>query len=143
MANSLNQVQLIGNLTRDPEQKSTPSGSVVTTLGIATSHKWKNKTTGELQEETEFSNVVVWGRAAEACGQYLNKGSKIYVSGRLKTRSWDDRNTGAKQYRTEVVAEEVIFLDGRGSQSPAPAAPQRAAAPAPATEEINVEDLPF
>lgn len=105
----LNKVMLIGNLGRDPELKYGQSGSAICTLGVATSH---TRGTGDQRvTETEWHNVVVFGKSAEACGQYLHKGSKVYVEGRLRTRSWD--KDGVKQYRTEILADTVQFLDPR------------------------------
>jgi single-strand DNA-binding protein len=110
----LNKIMLIGNLGRDPEVRSTPSGQAVTTFSVATSRKWKNRD-GQQQDETEWYNVETWGRLAEICGQYLQKGSKVYIEGRGKTESWDDRDTGQKRYKFKVVAQEMKMLDSRGS----------------------------
>lgn len=114
----LNKVMLIGNLGRDPEMRALPSGEQVANFSIATTRKWKDRS-GQKQEETEWHNIAVFGRTAEACGQYLTKGKKVYVEGRIRTRSWDDKTTGEKKYRTEVVAESVQFLspsEGGGGQ---------------------------
>jgi len=143
---NLNKALIIGNLTRDPEVRTTPSGQNVTSFGVATNRRWTNKATGEKKEQVEYHNIVCWGRLAEIAGQYLKKGSKIYVEGRLQTRSWDDQ-TGVKKYRTEIVGENLIMLD-RKSAAPAatPAAPadETAQPEPPAGEpEINVEDIPF
>jgi len=110
----LNKVMLIGNLGRDPEVRSTPSGQAVTTFSVATSRKWKNRD-GQQQDETEWYNVEAWGRLAEICGQYLKKGSKVYIEGRGKTDTWDDKETGQKRYKFKVVALEMKMLDSRGS----------------------------
>ena len=110
----LNKVMLIGNLGRDPEVRSTPSGQAVTTFSVATSRKWKNRD-GQQQDETEWYNVEAWGRLAEICGQYLQKGSKVYIEGRGKTDTWDDKETGQKRYKFKVVAQEMKMLDSRGS----------------------------
>ncbi len=156
MAASLNNVQIIGNITRDPEVRQTPNGQTVATIGIATNRKWTNKQTNEKQEEVEFHNVVVWGKLAEICQQYLKKGAKVYFQGRLKTRNWEDPD-GKKNYRTEIIAENMIMLDSRGagsapaSQASQPvAAAQSGSAPAaapqtapPPTEEVKIDDLPF
>lgn len=104
---NLNKVFLIGNLTRDPELRSLPSGISVASLGIATNRVWKNQQ-GERQEEAQFHNIVVFGRQAENVNQYLTKGSLVLVEGRIQTRSWEGRD-GVKQYRTEIVAERVQF----------------------------------
>lgn len=116
MARSFNQVILVGNLTRDPEMRTIPSGQSVTSFGVATSRSWKPADSDEWQEQTEFHNVVVWGRQGETAAQYLSKGRKVMVVGRLQTRSWESED-GKKNYRTEIVAEQVNFLDGRGGDS--------------------------
>ncbi len=109
----LNKVILIGNLGRDPEVRSTPSGQPVASFTLATSRRWKDKN-GQRQEQTEWHNIVVWGRQAEVAGQYLTKGKQVYVEGRLQTRSWDDKQTGEKKYRTEIVCENFQMLGQRG-----------------------------
>lgn len=113
MAMSLNRVQLIGNLTRDPEMKQIPGGQVVTSFGIATNFTWKDQS-GEQQSKTEFHNIVAWRRLAEICGQYLKKGSKIFAEGRLQTRDWEGED-GVKRYRTEIVLDNMIMLDSKGA----------------------------
>lgn len=110
---SLNRVQLIGNLGKDPEIKYTPQGTPVAKLAIATNERYKDKN-GEWQDRTEWHNVVLWQRQAEIAGEYLKKGSKVYIEGRLQTRSWDDKQTNQKRYMTEVVASDLILLGGRG-----------------------------
>src|ERR1700728_4276782 len=110
---SLNRVQLIGNLGKDPEIKYTPSGTPVAKLTIATNERFKDKA-GEWQDRTEWHNVVLWQRLAEIAGEYLKKGGKVYIEGRLQTRSWDDKTSGQKKYMTEVVASDIILLGGRG-----------------------------
>ena len=110
---SLNKVQLIGNLGKDPEIKYTTSGTAVARLALATNERYKDKG-GEWQDRTEWHNVVLWQRLAEIAGEYLKKGSKVYIEGRLQTRSWDDKQTGQKKYMTEVVASDLILLGGRG-----------------------------
>lgn len=110
----LNKIMIIGNLGRDPEVRSTPSGQSVTTFSVATSRKYKTRD-GEKREETEWYNVETWGRLAEICGQYLQKGSKVYIEGRGKTDTWDDRDTGQKRYKFKVVCEEMKMLGGRGA----------------------------
>lgn len=152
MALSLNKVLIIGNCTRDPEMRTIPSGQSVATFGIATNRRWKDQQSGEWKEQAEFHNIVAWARLAETCGQYLKKGSRVYIEGRLQTRTWEDQ-TGVKKSRTEVVAEQMIMLDRPGATAAMPAAaaavpnatPQDTAAqPAPQQEEeINVEDIPF
>jgi single-strand DNA-binding protein len=109
----VNKVILIGNLGRDPEVRSTPSGQPVASFTVATSRRWRDKN-GQKQEQTEWHNIVVWGKQAEIAGQYLTKGKQVYIEGRLQTRSWDDRNTGEKKYRTEIVCDSFQMLGQRG-----------------------------
>lgn len=145
----LNKVLLYGNLTRDPELKALPSGQQVANFGMATNRTYKDKS-GQKQEATEFHNVVAFGRTAEVIAQYCKKGRPIYVEGRLQTRSWDDKETGKKNYRTEIVVENFQFGadGGKGGSAPASAHDEQ---PAPAgaeeikypDEEINPEDIPF
>jgi len=145
----LNKVFIIGNLTRDPELKSLPSGVQVATFGVATNRYYTDRD-GAKQESTEFHNIVVFGRSAETSAQFLKKGSQVLVEGRLQTRSWDQ--DGQKRYRTEIVADRVQFGDrrqggegGGGGHS----APKNAPAPAKGDtieypeEEINPDDIPF
>lgn len=139
---------LIGNLTRDPEVKTTPSGQNVANFSVATNRVWTNPQ-GQKQEAVEFHNIVAWGKLAEICGQYLGKGRKVYVEGRLQTRDWQGQD-GVKRYRTEIVAENMIMLDRAGAPgaSPSPSAsaqPTEEQAPAeePQEEEIKVENIPF
>ena len=110
---SLNRVQLICNLGKDPEVKYTPQGTPVAKLTIATNERYKDKE-GQWQDRTEWHNVVLWQRLAEIAGEYLKKGGKVYIEGRLQTRSWDDKQTGQKKYMTEVVGSDLILLGGRG-----------------------------
>ena len=117
MARSVNKVILIGNLGRDAETKFTPSGVAMTRFAVATSRRWKDQQTGEWKEETDWSNVVLWRQ--ENVGQYLTKGKQVYVEGRLQTRSYEDKD-GQKKYATEVVADEVMLLGGRGDSGPMP-----------------------
>ena len=152
----LNKVIIIGNLTRDPELKALPSGVQVTNIGVATNRTWKDKE-GNKQEAVEFHNVVAFGRTAEIINQYLKKGSSVLIEGRLQTRSWDDKETGKKMYRTEIVTESMQLgprRDGGGTNTNnAPQQQQEAPAsqPAPAEpktveypdDEINPEDIPF
>jgi single-strand DNA-binding protein len=106
--NFLNKAQVIGNLTRDPELKTTKSGQSVVTVGVATNRRWKDST-GNFHEDVEFHNIVCWGRLAEIVAQYLKKGSKAYFEGRLQTRTWED-DSGNKHFRTEIVSTEMIIL---------------------------------
>ena len=148
----LNKAMIIGNLTRDPEVRTTPGGLQVTSFGIATNLNWTDQS-GQKQEKVEFHNIVAWRKLAEIIGQYLKKGSKVYIEGRLQTRNWDDKETGKKMYRTEIIADNMIMLDKKGSsdyQSSQPAPATDYAQPEPITassqakeEEINVEDIPF
>ncbi len=109
---SLNKVQLIGNLTRDPELKYTPTGAAVATISLATNRSWTTDT-GEKKEEADFHRLVAWNKLAEICGQLLKKGRKIYVEGRLSTRSWQDKD-GSTKYMTEVILSDMILLDSKG-----------------------------
>jgi single-strand DNA-binding protein len=155
---SVNKVILVGNLGKDAETKFTPGGAAVTKFTIATGRRWKDQQSGEWKEETDWHNVVLW--RAENLANYLVKGKQVYVEGRLHTRSYDDKD-GKKQYFTEVVAEDVILLGGRGGEAPAggggeyasgtvsmPRGAQRqapaAAAPAESmNQEITDDDVPF
>ena len=121
MARGINKVILIGNLGGDPEVKYTAGGSAVANVTIATSENWKDKTTGENQERTEWHRVVFFGRLAEIAGEYLKKGSQVYVEGRLQTRKWQDKE-GQDRYTTEIVANEMQMLGGRGGGSASGAA---------------------
>jgi single-strand DNA-binding protein len=109
---SLNKVQVIGNLGRDPEVRYTPNGNAVCNVSVATTRQWKNKESGEKQEETEWHRVVFYDRLAEIAGEYLKKGRSVYVEGRLKTRKWTDKE-GKEQYTTEIIATEMQMLGGR------------------------------
>lgn len=111
MARSLNRVQLIGNLTRDPELRYTPNGTAVCSFGLATNRSW-NTDTGEKREEVEFHKIVAWNKLAELCSQFLVKGRKVYVEGRLATRSWTGQD-GASRSTTEIVIDNMILLDQR------------------------------
>lgn len=106
---SLNRATLIGNLTRDPEFRTTPNGQSVVSFAIATNHSWLD-TNKQKQEKAEFHNIVAWGKLAEICNQYLKKGRKVYIDGRLQTRDWQGQD-GVKRYRTEIVADNMIMLD--------------------------------
>lgn len=106
---NLNRAMIIGNLTRDPETRTTPSGQMVCNFSIATSSQWKD-TQGQKQERTEYHPIVAWGKLAEICQQYLAKGRKVYVEGRLQTREWEGQD-GTKKQRTEIVADNMIMLD--------------------------------
>lgn len=147
----LNKAILIGNLTRDPELRSLPSGIKVCTFSLATNRVWKDKS-GARQESADYHNVVVFGRQAETVAQYMKKGSSILVEGRMQTRSWDDKNSGEKKYRTEIIADRTQFGPRGGATGGSTGA---AAASAPKSggdeidsieypeEDINPEDIPF
>ena len=146
----LNKAFLYGNLTRDPELKALPSGSNVASFGIATNRTYKDKN-GAKQEATEFHNIVAFGRTAEVIAQYMKKGRPIFVEGRIQTRSWDDKETGKKNYRTEIVVDTFQFgADAKGGAG-APSTGSMAEQPVPSEgevikypdEEINPEDIPF
>ena len=109
MARSLNKVMLIGNLTRDPEMRYTPAGTAVCTFGVATNRQWTTES-GEKKEDAEFHNIVAWNKLAEICAQLLKKGRKVYVEGRLQTRSWQGQD-GTQKQRTEVVINDMVILD--------------------------------
>ena len=144
MAKSLNKVMLIGNLGKDPELRYTTSGVAVATFSMATSDSWKDQE-GNQQERTEWLNIVAWRKLAEICGEWLKKGKKVYIEGRIQTRSYDDKNTGQKRYITEIVADSLIMLDGGGgarnasSESPGERQPS---ADQPVAQSQD-DDLPF
>lgn len=149
----LNKVFLYGNLTRDPEVKALPSGSQVASFGLATNRTYKDKN-GQKQEATEFHNIVAFGRSAELISQYCKKGKALYIEGRLQTRNWDDKETGKKNYRTEIVVDNFQFGDSArgGAGGGAARSGDEGAAPPPKAsgeeiqypdEEINPEDIPF
>ena len=146
MGKSLNKVMLIGNLGKDPELRYTTSGVAVATFSLATSESWKDQD-GNAQEKTEWHNIVAWRKLAEICGEWLKKGKKVYIDGRIQTRNYDDKNTGQKRYITEIVADNLIMLDGGGGRNAsvdnsggAQMSPASEAAPGGASQD---EDLPF
>lgn len=148
---SVNKVILIGNLGKDPEVKYTPQGTPVAKLTIATNERYKDKG-GEWQDRTEWHNVVLWQRLAEIAGEYLKKGGKVYIEGRLQTRSWEDKQTNQKRYMTEVVANDLVLLGGRGeggdfargTSAGGNNFDQRTPEPEPAgSSPISDEDIPF
>lgn len=116
MARGVNKVILVGNLGRDPEVRYSPNGGAVANITVATSDSWKDKNTGEQQEKTEWHRVVFFRRLAEIAGEYLKKGSKVYIEGKLQTRKWQDKD-GNDRYTTEIVANEMQMLDSRGGGS--------------------------
>lgn len=136
----INKVILVGNLGQDPEVKYTAGGTAVTTLSIATSDSWKDKETGEDRERTEWHRVVLWRRLAEIAGEYLKKGSKVYIEGQLQTRKWEQE--GQTRYTTEVIASEMQFLDSKGSSNNSDQGASRMK-PEAADESIEDEDIPF
>ena len=145
MARSVNKVTLIGNLGNDPEMKALPSGNQVANLSIATTDSWRDKNSGEMQERTEWHRVVCFERLAEICGQYLRKGSRIYIEGSLRTRSWEQ--DGQKRYTTEIIGREMMMLDGRGdtdmtSQAPVQSRPQSESAPQQAVTPPVSQPMP-
>lgn len=141
----LNRVMIIGRLTRDPELKSLPSGRSVASFSVATGRQWTDAN-GQKQKQTEFHNVVLWAKLAETAGQYLRKASRVYVEGRLQTREWTGQD-GVKRYRTEIIGESFIMLDGRpmGAEGSGESKMTYATPPAQEVveEEIKVEDIPF
>ena len=161
----LNRADVIGNLTRDPEVRTTTNGQNVVSFGIATNERWKDKASNEMKERTEFHNVVVWGDLAQTCAQHLKKGMRLHVSGRVQTRSWETKQ-GSKRYTTEIVAETVSLLGVKNTditysneaRKSAAASPQKAEAGAEPTHvvagdmnvpavkyesDVKAEDLPF
>ena len=143
MARGINKVILVGHLGQDPETRYMPSGGAVTNLRVATSESWKDKTTGDQQERTEWHNVAMFGRLAEIAAEYLRKGSQVYLEGRLRTRKWQDRD-GNDRWTTEIIANEMQMLGGRpDSSAPARVAEAPAAAPAPGPADDLDDDIPF
>lgn len=144
----LNKVMIIGRLTRDPEIRTTPNGANVAAFSVATGFTWTDQS-GQKKEQTEFHNVVAWRKLADIIGQYLKKGSQVYIEGRLQTRSWDDKTSGQKKYRTEIVADNMIMLGRPGASAGiAPTAPAASAdQPEPKSDipdiQIDNDDLPF
>ena len=145
MARGVNKVILIGNLGQDPEVRYMPNGNAVANVTLATSESWKDKNSGEQQERTEWHRVVFFRRLAEIAGEYLKKGSKVYVEGKLQTRKWQDQN-GQDRYTTEIVADQMQMLDSRGSGGSASFERDRPAAEsaqAPASGDGFDDDIPF
>jgi single-strand DNA-binding protein len=147
MARGVNKVILVGNLGKDPEVRYMPNGNAVANITLATSESWKDKTTGEQQEKTEWHRVVMFRRLGEIAGEYLKKGSQVYIEGKLQTRKWQD-NSGNDRYTTEIVANEMQMLGSRGGSASfsgdSAAAPASAsAAPATAAAGDFDDDIPF
>lgn len=149
MAGSLNKVMLIGNLGADPEVRHTPSGASVANFNVATSRSWNKD--GKKEEKTDWHRIVAWDKLAEICQQYLKKGRKVYIEGRIETRSWDDASTGQKRYMTEIIADQMIMLDSpSGGGSRRTGSPQRSSQDASGNggeyefpESDHDDDLPF
>ena len=150
MAKSVNKVILIGNLGKDPELKYTPTGTAVAKFSLATNERYKDKA-GEWQDRTEWHNIVAWQKLAEIAAEYLKKGRSVYIEGRIRTHSWDDKTSGQKKYMTEIVANDLVLLGGRGEGGEGGGRGRAAAAEAPSAPpenaaqgaEITDEDIPF
>ena len=146
----INKVILVGRLGKDPEIRSTPSGTNVARFSLATDEKFTDRN-GDKQERTEWHNIVAWGKLAEICGQYLKKGKLVYIDGSIRTDSWDDKESGQKKYRTEIVASTMKMLDRRGDDEGGSygggggytSSRKPAAAPAPGPEMEDDEEVPF
>jgi single-strand DNA-binding protein len=139
---SLNKVMVLGNLGRDPELRHTPSGRAVCTLNVATTETWNDQQSGERQERTEWHRIVVWGRQAENCAQYLKKGRQVFVEGKLQTRKWQDKE-GQDRWSTEIQADRVQFIGGGGGGAgggPAAFEGEAEIGPPPASDG---DDIPF
>lgn len=146
MARGVNKVILIGNLGKDPEVRYSAAGSAIANITLATSESWKDKQTGENVEKTEWHRVVFYQRLAEIAGEYLRKGSKVYVEGRLQTRKWQDKNTGQDRFTTEIIADNMQMLDSKGGSNNTayekPAAANAMPETAPAIDSFD-DDIPF
>lgn len=143
MAASVNKVILIGNLTRDPEVAYLPSGGAVCNISLATSESWKDKTTGERKEQTEFHRVVFYNKTAEVIGEFCKKGSPLYVEGQLTTRKWKDKTTGEDKYTTEIKCNSMQLLGGKpGNDSSRAPAPKPSPAPSGKSDDFD-DDIPF
>jgi len=145
---SVNKVILVGNLGRDPEVRYSPDGAAICNVSIATTSQWKDKSSGERREETEWHRVVFYNRLAEIAGEYLRKGRSVYIEGRLKTRKWQDKDTGQDRYSTDIVADQMQMIGGKDDdqrQPPQRSAPQQRPtqqAPAPNLADMD-SDIPF
>jgi single-strand DNA-binding protein len=134
---SVNKVILVGNLGRNPEVRYNADGAAICNVSIATTSQWKDRSTGERREETEWHRVVFYNRLAEIAGEYLTKGRAVYIEGQLKTRKWQDRQTGADRYTTEIIAHQMQMLPGRDGQD----APAQSPSPTPArSAPVGTED---
>jgi single-strand DNA-binding protein len=144
MARGVNKVILVGNLGADPETRAMPSGMTVTNIRIATSEAWKDKTSGEQQERTEWHHVALFGRLGEISAEYLRKGSQVFIEGKLRTRKWQDKQ-GGDRYTTEIIADNMQMLGGRaggGGGGASGGADRSSSAPAPAREEYDQSPAP-
>lgn len=152
---NLNRAQILGNLTRDPEMKYTPNGQAVSNFAVATNRKWKGRDGAPDGEDTQYHDIVVWGKQAEAVTPMLKKGGPVFIEGRLQTRNWEGQD-GVKRYKTEIVADNVIVLGGRGgdgsgyaprsAENPVDNISDKKDAPAAAPkneDEIDIEEIPF
>lgn len=152
MARGINKVILIGNLGADPEVRYTPANTAVCNISVATTDQWRDKQTGEQQEKTEWHRVVMFNRLGEIAGEYLKKGSKVYIEGRLQTRKWQGQD-GQDRYTTEIVANEMQMLDGRSGAGAAPMddagygsrqeQPRQSRQPSPPADDDLADDIPF
>lgn len=142
MSKGINKVILIGNLGADPEVRHTAGGSAVANLSIATSEVWRDKATNELRENTEWHKVALFGKVAEIVGQYLKKGSKVYIEGRLQTRKWQDRD-GIDRWTTEIIGNEMQMLGGNTEQSGRPSKKSASRPEAPPSHPDLEDDIPF
>lgn len=138
MAKSFNQAIVMGNLTRDPELRTTPGGQPVASFAVATNRTWQDAS-GERKEAVEYHEIVAWGKLGELTAQYLAKGRKVMVIGRLQTQSWE--KDGVKRQRTEIVASDVNFLDSRSDGAPAPSAPTSSTSSSAKSDDVVIEDL--
>jgi single-strand DNA-binding protein len=154
MARGINKVLLIGNLGADPDTRYMPSGKAVTNIRIATSESWKDKQTGDTQERTEWHSIVMYDKLGEIAAEYLRKGSQVYIEGKLRTRKWQDKE-GKDRYTTEIIADQMQMLGGRGGGGGAASEPRSSSRPAPASEDRSAapvdeagggefdDDIPF
>lgn len=133
---------IVGNLGNDPETKSTQSGKAVTNISVATSEEWKDKRTGQKAERTEWHRVIFFDRLAEIAGEYLRKGSKVYIEGKLQTRKWQDQS-GQDRYSTEIIANELQLLDSKEERPQAQSAPKSSPQQAPQPDAFDEDSIPF
>jgi single-strand DNA-binding protein len=143
MANGVNKVIIVGNMGADPELKHFTNGSSITTIRVATSESWKDKTTGEKQERTEWHRIVFHAKLAEIAAQYLRKGSKVYVEGSIKTQKWKDKDSGQDRYMTEIVAQNLQMLDGKTDSEKPVANQEQTRSSSPKASDNDDDELPF